>query len=154
MIRLLASLCLLSLLLAGCQAEKPGIQLQLHGGDAVAWQSYRGQWVFINYWAEWCKPCLKEIPELNRLEKESEVTVLGVNFDGVAAPELERLQGFFGIEFALLQDDPAAALSISKPNVLPATVVYNPDGQVHQTLLGPQTLETLLEAMKKPSQHQ
>ena len=32
------------------------------------------QWNVINYWAIWCKPCREEIPELNRLDQEADIT--------------------------------------------------------------------------------
>ena len=37
-----------------------------HGG-APRLADLRGYWVVINYWAQWCKPCIEEIPELNAL---------------------------------------------------------------------------------------
>lgn len=145
---------ILCMMLTACDHSRQGIELQLYGGETVPWQSYRGQWVFINYWAEWCKPCLKEIPELNRLAQLPEVAVLGINYDGVAAAELQRLQSKFDIKFALLQDDPGPALSIQRPTVLPATVVYAPSGEPFEILLGPQTLASLENVMKKSFQSQ
>lgn len=154
--QLVGGFALLCLLLVGCSADqsplsqpKASAELQVYGGASVPWQSYRGQWVFINYWAEWCKPCLHEIPELNRLSQESRVAVLGVNYDGVAEPELQRLQAKFGIEFVMLQSDPASMLQVARPSVLPTTLVYTPQGQLLDTLLGPQTFDSLMAVMKK-----
>jgi thiol-disulfide isomerase/thioredoxin len=103
-----------------------------------------GQWVVINYWAKWCKPCLKEIPELNELNSSYDsVTVLGVNYDGATGAELAEQTRQFGVEFVSLDDDPAALLQIPRPVVLPTTIILNPAGAVVQTLVGPQTLESL-----------
>ena len=46
--------------------------------------------IVINYWAVWCAPCRKEIPELNELASHyaETVTVVGVNFDGSQGQEL------------------------------------------------------------------
>ena len=88
-------------------------------------EALRGKWVVINYWARWCKPCLKEIPELNELNSRYDsVTVLGVNYDGVTGDELAEQTQQFGVEFVRL----------------------NPAGAVVQTLVGPQTLESLTQA--------
>ncbi len=111
--------------------------------------AYRGQWLVINYWASWCKPCIQEVPELNALaEAHADIRVLGVNFDGltgeVLAAEVERL----GIAFATI-DDPAPALGTARPEVLPSTLVLDPDGQLLATLVGPQTGHSLLQAMGK-----
>ena len=50
-----------------------------------------GEWLFINYWAEWCKPCIEEIPQLNALDSTyDQVTVLGVNYDGAEGADLAQ----------------------------------------------------------------
>ena len=107
----------------------------------------RGQWVFINYWAQWCKPCIKEIPELNALNSDhSDITVLGVNYDGATGQELEQQLAELQVDFDTLSGDPSEALGIARPMVLPTTIIIAPSGELHSTLLGPQTLETLLAA--------
>ena len=109
-----------------------------------------GQWVVINYWAKWCKPCIKEIPELNELNHNyDQVTVLGVNYDGATGKELEKQVQALGIEFAMLPEDPAASLDLSRPAVLPTTVIINPSGDVSHTLIGPQTAASLAKATQQ-----
>ncbi|KGE05287.1 TlpA family protein disulfide reductase [Pseudohaliea rubra] len=128
----------LTLGVAGC-GERPGalgpIEEQL------------GSWVLVNYWAEWCKPCIREIPELNSLDGEDDIAVLGVNYDGVTGDALAAQIDALDIRFAQLPTDPAADLGIDRPQVLPTTVVIDPDGRRVATLLGPQTAESLREAM-------
>jgi thiol-disulfide isomerase/thioredoxin len=109
--------------------------------------SVQGHWAVINYWAEWCKPCIKEIPELNLLAQEyPKIKVLGVNFDGASGDELERQVEQLGISFPTLATDPSAELGTSRPMVLPTTLILAPDGTLKDTLVGPQTLESLLAA--------
>lgn len=103
-------------------------------------------WTFINYWAEWCKPCIKEVPELNALHREDGYQVLGVNFDGAQGEELSRQIQGLGIEFPTLAEDPATQLGTERPAVLPTTLVLAPGGKVHRVLVGPQTIESLREA--------
>lgn len=110
-------------------------------------QESKGQWVYVNYWAQWCKPCIKEIPELNALDADhNDITVLGVNYDGVTGQELEQQLTSLKVGFDTLSSDPSEALGIPRPMVLPTTVIIAPSGELHSTLLGPQTLETLLRA--------
>ncbi len=114
-------------------------------GDAL--RDLRGQWVVINYWAQWCKPCIEEIPELNTLDSEyPDVTVLGVNYDGATGEELEQQRQQLGVSFASLEQDPAEQLGQSRPMVLPTTFIVNPQGELVETLIGPQTLESLVQA--------
>ena len=109
-----------------------------------------GQWVVINYWAKWCKPCIKEIPELNELDRKySQVTVLGVNYDGATGKELATQLTDLGVEFTMLAADPAADLSLPRPVVLPTTIILNPEGKVSQTLIGPQTMVSLARATQQ-----
>jgi len=113
----------------------------------------RGQWVVINYWASWCTPCIKEIPELNALDAQyPEVTVLGVNYDGASGAELEQQRQQLGIIFASLAADPAAQLGKPRPVVLPTTLILDPTGQLVATLVGPQTLDSLAQATGQTSE--
>src|SRR5690554_7457367 len=91
------------MLLSASGCEK--IELERADGTQANWDKYRGQWVLVNYWAEWCKPCLEEIPELNELDKAPDISVLGVNFDGITGTALEQLGEDMGIEFLMLGQD-------------------------------------------------
>ena len=113
-------------------------------------EELRGQWVVINYWAPWCAPCIKEIPQLNALDAQySQVTVLGVNYDGASGAALEQQRQQLGVAFASLAADPAAQLGTPRPVVLPTTLILDPAGQLVATLIGPQTLESLVQATRQ-----
>ena len=106
--------------------------------------TYKGQWVVINYWAKWCKPCIKEIPELNALDRKYEqVAVLGVNFDDARGADLQAQISQLGIEFPVILEEPSATLGTQLPQVLPTTLILDPDGTLVATLVGPQDLESL-----------
>lgn len=128
---------LLSLLLGCSESSTPGDELA----------PYRGQWLLVNYWAQWCKPCIEEIPELNRIHAELEnVAVVGVNYDNAQGDELAAQLEQLGVAFDTLSADPAAQVGTQRPQVLPTTLVLNPEGKLVKTLLGPQTFASLAAA--------
>ncbi len=130
-----------TLVLTACGKGMPG-------GDAgFSVANYQGRWLVVNYWAEWCKPCIKEIPELNALDKKyPQVAVVGVNFDGETGDTLSAQISQLGIDFPVVEEEPSAALGVDLPAVLPATFIFDPDGKLVHSLVGPQTLESLAAA--------
>ncbi|WP_227537982.1 TlpA family protein disulfide reductase [Marinobacter vulgaris] len=127
------------LMLAGCQNpefEKPD-------GTVLQWESLRGHWVLVNYWAEWCKPCLEEIPELNNLDRSPDIVVLGVNFDDIQGQELIELGEAMGIEYGMLAQDPGPEFDWQTPVALPATFIVNPEGDLVEARFGAQTEEDI-----------
>lgn len=135
------------LILAGC-GEDVGVD---QSGRKVTAGSLEGQWLVINYWAEWCAPCRTEIPELNALAKqfkERSVTVLGVNFDGLQGEELREASQALGIEFTVLEQDPATRYELPRSEVLPVTYIIDSQGQVRERLLGEQTAAGLTARLK------
>ena len=130
--------CIAALLLAGC-AEDWG--LDQHGRKVTA-EQLDGQWLVINYWAEWCKPCRTEIPELNQLSEQLNGTgaqVLGVNFDALQGGDLARAADAFAIRFTVLATDPATRLELPRNDVLPVTYIIGADGRLRERLVGEQT---------------
>jgi len=136
---------ILVLVLAACSS--PDYQdLDGNQGDFV---DLRGKWILINYWAVWCHPCREEIPEINAVSKllADSVVVFGVNFDAVSLDEMAGQAKALGIEFAVLRDDPATTLGYLRPQVLPTTYLFDPSGELVQSLQGPQTLESMISAL-------
>ena len=133
---------LVAWLLAGCGSEDRGFALV--SGESLDWRG--DQWLVVNYWAEWCKPCRDEIPHFNDLSQASkQLLVVGVNFDGGA--QVQQQAQMLGVTFPTLAQDPSLRLPFERPTVLPTTFIIRPDGQLYRQLIGPQTREQLLRAL-------
>lgn len=142
---------LLSLLLLACGKQALELTLEkIDDGNVLRQADWQGKWVYINYWAEWCKPCAEEVPELNAFSKaHTDVLVLGVNFDNVAPADQLRQANALRIEFPLVAGEAVRkAFPHDLPQGLPATFIFGPDGKLVDTLQGPQTAATLAQVMK------
>lgn len=137
-------LCLCALLSA---CSKPDYYTT--DGASGNFADLRGKWLFVNYWADWCAPCIKEIPELQRFQQQyaAQANLFAVNFDKVSGAELQKQVKKLAIEFRVFEQDPAAQLGYQRIDVLPATFVFNPEGKLVATLSGPQTVESLAAVM-------
>ena len=140
------SILLACLSLVGCSSEP---SFRVADGSSIRFSDLHGEWVVLNYWAEWCAPCREEIPELNELRQQGsqrgvEIRVLGVNYDGLEGADLNAVVQRMEIEFPVLVDDPRENFRIGRAEVLPMTVVIDPKGTVQAVLAGPQTAESLL----------
>ncbi|HEY3700142.1 MAG TPA: TlpA disulfide reductase family protein [Spongiibacteraceae bacterium] len=135
-------LCLVvSLLFSGCSKS----DYQTATGDKGSFADAHGKWLLINYWAQWCKPCVEEMPELNRFQQQhkDQVVLLAVNYDGAQGDSLQQQIAKLKIEFPVLLADPAQLLGYQRPDALPTTLVFDPQGKLRQTLQGPQTVASL-----------
>ena len=135
---------LASVFVIGCS---PGKQVDFADGSSTQSNHWDGRWLVINYWAEWCGPCRHEIPELNQLHEERVshgLVVLGVNYDGLQGQSLTDVIGRMDIAFPTLVIDPQKEYGYDRAQVLPMTVIINPERQVHEILSGPQTAQSIL----------
>ena len=103
-----------------------------------------GNWVVINYWADWCAPCIKEIPELNNFAQENkDLKVYTFNFDYLQVDDLEPIANKFNIMVPSLVTHPRDIWGIQTPPAVPATFFINPDGDLALSLFRPQTKDDL-----------
>lgn len=137
---------LLALCLSACGQD---LGADSHGQPVTA-MSLEGQWLVLNYWATWCGPCRREIPELNTFAArmaEQGVQVLGVNFDRLQGEELAQAAASMGISYRVLAQDPAEAFELPTAEGLPVTFVLDPQRRLRATLLGEQTAAGLAQRL-------
>lgn len=133
-----------SFLLAGCSSHSTEFHDNL--GNTIQFSDLKDNWIIINYWASWCNSCKQEIPELNKFyktNKNKNIKLFGVNYDGLTGRKLKKEISRFKIQYPVLLKNPDKLLSLGNIAVLPATFIINPKGKITKKLLGPQTAKTL-----------
>ena len=113
---------------------------RLQGGE-VSLSEFRGKWLVLNYWATWCTPCRKEIPDLSALhEARDDIVVLGLAFEDTEMEVFDTFLEEFHPSYPLLQVDVYAPPEpFGAPKALPTTIILDPQGYPVKTFLGPIT---------------
>lgn len=120
-------------------------------GKKIPFSSLKGKWIFINYWASWCQPCLDEIQHLNQFyQKNNEhMALFAVNFDHLSPEAQQVLIKQLHIQYPSLSQDPGSTLGLGDIRGVPATFVFTPNGKWVDTLYGGQTMASLSESLTR-----
>jgi len=146
--QVLACMCLVTALSASAayETEDPvDFSLMQLGGGEVSLSDFRGGWVVVNYWATWCAPCRKEMPELSALHDEREdLTVLGLAFEDTDDSTFEEFLLEFHASYPILRVDVYQPPEpFGAPRVLPTTIILDKEGRAVKAFLGPVTREAI-----------
>jgi len=123
--------------------------LAVFDAKGVYLDDLKGKWVVFNYWADWCPPCIKEIPELNKLQSNfpEDLKIFLINFDFLEGDELELQLKKFNVQVDSLLTDPSIIYDWIIPENLPVTFIVNKEGELEHTLVGPQTEEEIINLL-------
>ena len=117
----------------------PNFLLETLDGGEMRLSDLRGQAVVINFWATWCKPCRKEIPELvdaYNSYRDRGLIILGVNMQegkGIVRPFAEE----FGMKFPIPIDRDGEVGDSYRILGLPTTYFVDRGGVVRSVFTGP-----------------
>ena len=128
------------LIIISCQNN----DIDVYNGSDSSIDKLNGNWIVINYWADWCAPCIKEIPELNEFASENDdLLVYTFNFDQLDEEDLAPIAEKFNIQVPSLITHPRDIWGIQTPPAVPATFFINPKGKIVLSLFRPQTKDAL-----------
>ena len=124
--------------------------LMIHNQNGLMLEDLKEKNTVINFWADWCPPCIKEIPELNALyeENKDELNVYLFHFDELAGAELDEQLIRFNARIPSLLTSPYQIFGIDIPETLPVTVIIDRDLNVKEVLRGPQTKESIIQRLE------
>ena len=113
---------------------------RLEGGTATLAQ-WKGKVLVVNFWATWCAPCRKEIPDFVQLQ--SELGAKGLQFVGIAIDEPKAVKDYADgarINYPLLVTEIEGTELLkalgNDMGGLPYTVVFDREGRVARVELG------------------
>ncbi len=121
--------------------DLPEITFANGAGKALTLGDFKGKTVLLNLWATWCAPCRKEMPALDRLQKELgsdsfEVLALSVDRSGADGSK-KFLDGIKVEHLKLYVDASARSATTLKAVGMPTTILIGKDGREIGRLVGP-----------------
>jgi peroxiredoxin len=133
------SVAVASLLVAGVASAKvqkgqraPGFSLTSLKGETVSLSALSGKVVVVDFWAQWCEPCKRELPELDKLQREyasKGVKILTVNIDK-QRDNAEKLARMLGLSLDVLLDPSGGVAATYDLPKMPSSYVVDKKGVV------------------------
>lgn len=104
------------------------IRLKELNGEPIDLQQYKGKTIFINLWATWCGPCIKEMPSIERAKKA--FTDGNIEFLIASNESIEEIEGFIkkrNLDLHYVQLENLEELNVQ---ALPTTFIINSAGEL------------------------
>ena len=131
---------------------QPTLHVTTLDGKTFDLAAQRGNWVIVNFWATWCVPCIKEMPDISRfVATHKNVRAIGLAYEDSEPADIKAFLAKHPVIYPIAQvtlDKPLK--DFDEPRGLPTTYLISPDGKVAKPIVGPVTEASLKALIDQP----
>lgn len=133
----------------------PSFELKSLDGDTVTLEDYKGQYVYINFWATWCQYCDEEMPDLMAFQKKhaEELTVLAINVNeknDVVQKYIDKNK----LDLKILMDSDGTVSQVYQVSAFPTTFLVDKAGKIIGYIPGKLSAEDMESTFKYLKEHE
>jgi len=127
-------------------------------GTKKSLKDLKGKVVFLNFWATWCGPCKKEMPDLMKIAeelKDKNFQMIGLNvFQQASAPKIEDFLKSNPLTYITVDGNDELLKAFSKASgndmgAVPTTFILDKEGKIVETVIGSRDKEAYLKLINK-----
>lgn len=112
--------------------------LKLTDGKDIKLSDHKGKIVIIDFWATWCPPCRRGIPDLVEIQKkyQKEVLIIGISLDNETKPDVVPFIKKFGINYPVAYGTTEVVEAFGNIEAIPTSFIIDKSGQIVDKHIG------------------
>lgn len=127
------------------KTKAPDIHLKDLNGKDVSLSDFKGKNVYLNFWATWCGPCRGEMPDIEKLYEEtniSDLVILAVNL-GEDSNTVKSFIDSNNYNFKILLDSDKTAASLYNINAIPTSFFIDKNQNIVAQKVGAMSIDEM-----------
>jgi len=116
----------------------PDFTLKLTDGKDIKLSDHKGKIIIIDFWATWCPPCRRGIPDLVEIQKkyQKDVLIIGISLDNETKPDVVPFIKQYGINYPVVYGTMEVIKAYGNIQAIPTSFVVDQSGQIVDKHIG------------------
>ena len=129
----------------------PNFKLTDVNGKEISLAQFKGKVVIIDFWATWCPPCRRGIPDLISIQKEfkNKIAIIGISLDTDTKPQVVPFMKSMGINYHVVYGTNEVVAAYGNIEAIPTSFVIDQNGKIVAQHVGLTPKETYIEEINQ-----